>query len=139
MRSSKDAARFLKAMRATAPVTLNMKPRTLGVAWAPAVVPDAQLKVTVKSDAPGRVFLWAVDAFCRSRAMDAVSRSCASRRPRTSGRHAPDARRPDARGMASGRRPSAAASARESADAIANPFRRTMDRAAVWWREAGDG
>ena len=32
VRSSKDAARFLKAYaRATAPVTLNMKPRTLGV------------------------------------------------------------------------------------------------------------
>ena len=64
VRSSKDAARFLKAYaRATAPVTLNMKPRTLGVKLeAPAVVPDTrELKVTVKSDAPGRVFLWAVD------------------------------------------------------------------------------
>ena len=97
VRSSKDAARFLKAYaRATAPVTLNMKPRTLGVKLeAPAVVPDTrELKVTVKSDAPGRVFLWAVDTGILSLTgyRTPSPRSCASRRPRTSGRHAPDAR-----------------------------------------------
>ena len=141
VRSSKDAARFLKAYaRATAPVTLNMKPRTLGVKLeAPAVVPDTrELKVTVKSDAPGRVFLWAVDTGILSltgyRTPSPVHALLEDRGLQVDTRQTLEGLMPEGMKLP-GEAPFGGGfgSRAISADAMANPFRRTMDRAAVWW------
>lgn len=141
VRSSKDASRFLKAYaRTTEPVTLNMKARTLGVTLeAPETVPDTrELKVTVKSDAPGRVFLWAVDTGILSltgyRTPSPVHAILEDRGLQVDTRQTLDGLMPEGMKLP-GDAPFGGgfASRAMAADAMANPFRRSMDRAAVWW------
>ena len=141
VRASKDAARFLKAYaRTTEPVSINMAPRTLNIAIdAPDAVADArELKVTVKSDVPARVFLWAVDTGILSltgyRTPSPVHALLEDRALQVDTRQTLEGLMPEGMTLP-GDAPFGGGFASKSlaADAMANPFRRTMDRAAVWW------
>lgn len=141
VRASKDAARFLKAYaRTIEPVSINMSARTLGISLeAPDTVADARaLKVTVKTDVPARVFLWAVDTGILSltgyRTPSPVHALLEDRALQVDTRQTLEGLMPEGMKLP-GEAPFGGGFALKSlaADAMANPFRRTMDRAAVWW------
>lgn len=141
VRASKDAARFLKAYaRTIEPVSINMSARTLGISLeAPDTVADARaLKVTVKTDVPARVFLWAVDTGILSltgyRTPSPVHALLEDRALQVDTRQTLEGLMPEGMKLP-GEAPFGGGFASKSlaADAMANPFRRTMDRAAVWW------
>lgn len=142
VRSAAEAPRWLKAYARTArPVMLNLKARTLGITLdAPTHATDPRkLTVTVKTDAPSRVFLWAVDEGILSltdyRTPSPVDAILKDRGLQVATRQTLDTLMPEGIRLP-GEAPYGGDFMMKSeamANAMANPFRRTAERAAVWW------
>ena len=141
IRSSTESHRYLKAYARTAqPVMLNLKKRALNVTLdAPQSVSDTQqLRVTVKSDTPSRVFLWAVEDGILSltgyRTPSPVDALLKDRALQVETRQTLDSLIPEGIKLPSDiSYGGGMLMAKDMANVMANPFRRTAQKAAVWW------
>lgn len=143
VRDQSEADRYLEGYaEAIAPVIINEKAHRLSVSIeAPESVERARgIPVTVKSDAPAKLFVWAVDdgilSLTNYRTPDPMKSLFEDRALQVDTRQVLDKLMPDAAAAGAALPPFGGdfESARaKSAAAGANPFKRTAQAAAVWW------
>ncbi len=141
IRSSSEAHRYLKAYtRSAVPVMLNLKKRALDLTLeAPKAVTHTKvLQVTVKTSSPSRVFLWAVDEGILSltgyRTPNPVDAILKDRALQVETRQTLDTLIPEGIKLPSDTTYGGGLfMAKDMANALANPFRRTAQQATVWW------
>lgn len=141
IRSSNDSARFLKAYaRATRPVTLNRKAHTLDIQIdAPQEVQSGRsIPVTVQTSEPSRVFLWAVDrgilSLTKYATPSPVRALLEDRALQVTTRQTLDGLMPEGIQFPNESPFGGGFEATKAlGTGLANPFRRTADKAAVWW------
>ena len=143
VRSQSDAANFLEGYaEAVMPVTLNKKSHALALTID---VPDTNaspeaIPVTVKSETPARVFLWAVDdgilSLTKFRTPDPLHAILEDRALEVETRQVLNKLMPDATALGALLPPFGGdfESAKLAAGtAMSNPFKRTAEASAVWW------
>lgn len=143
VRGQKDAGNYLGGYaEAVMPVTLNRRTHALGLTLeapetnaSPAAVP-----VTIKSETPARVFLWAVDdgilSLTNFRTPDPMRAILEDRALEVETRQVLDKLMPDASALGTLLPPFGGdfESAKIAAgSAMNNPFSRTAEASAVWW------
>lgn len=141
VRGTADAARFLKAYaRAVVPVTVNARQHTVNFTLeAPERTADPKaVSVTLRADRPGKAFVWAADdgilAITGYKTPSPARSLLEDRALQVTTRQTLDGLMPEGIRLP-GASPYGGGFAADALGAAltTNPFRRTAEKAAVWW------